>query len=87
MTFFYTTGEYLMKAHSLHELILAGEERPLLWKALRERTSPAVAEKEAGGLQPEIDPLILAGLLGIQDFVSMKPGNDPEDWNPGVTEP
>ena len=85
VTFFYTTGEYLMRARSLHELILASEERPLLWKALRERTLPAQAEKEGSGHQSEINPLILAELLGIHDFISIKPGNDPENWNPGVT--
>jgi hypothetical protein len=37
ITFFYTTGEYLLNAESINDLIVQSEERKILWKALRER--------------------------------------------------
>jgi hypothetical protein len=37
VTFFFTTGKYLLQAHTLADLIVAQEERRLLWQALRER--------------------------------------------------
>jgi hypothetical protein len=38
VTFLYTTGEYLLQAHSLHDLtVCEDEERKVLWRALRER--------------------------------------------------
>jgi len=37
LTFLYTTGERLLAATEINDLILQSEERELLWKALRER--------------------------------------------------
>ncbi len=37
LTFLYTTGERLMAAEEINDLIVQSEERELLWKALRER--------------------------------------------------
>jgi hypothetical protein len=37
LTFLYTTGEYLLRAHFIGDLILPPEERNFLWRALRER--------------------------------------------------
>jgi hypothetical protein len=37
LTFLYTTGERLLAASEINDLIIQSEERELLWKALRER--------------------------------------------------
>jgi hypothetical protein len=37
ITFFYTTGEYLLGARTVEDLVVETEERPILWRALRER--------------------------------------------------
>lgn len=65
ITFFYTTGEYLLGAETLKDLIVESDERQILWQALRERANRA-GEYTAGEL-PDLDlpPEILAALLGI----------------------
>jgi len=65
VTFFYTTGEYLLAARTLSDLILLEEDRRPIWQALRERASQS--QQYAAEL-PDIgiDPAILAALLGIQ---------------------
>ena len=64
ITFFYTTGEYLLKAQAIHDLIVQDEERNVLWQALRER---AESYPYRVGQLPEVDldPEVLAALLGI----------------------
>ncbi|MCC7116941.1 MAG: hypothetical protein IT310_00330 [Anaerolineales bacterium] len=37
LTFLYSTGEYLLNAKTLNDLVVQNEERDLLWKSLRER--------------------------------------------------
>ncbi len=37
LTFLYTTGEYLLKAQTLNDLVVQSDERHLLWQSLRER--------------------------------------------------
>ncbi|MBE3066975.1 MAG: hypothetical protein IMZ73_06035, partial [Chloroflexi bacterium] len=37
LTFLYTTGEYLLKAQTLNDLVVQSDERQLLWQSLRER--------------------------------------------------
>src|SRR5512135_3598974 len=37
ITFLYTTGEYLLRATKVNDLIVQSDERQLLWQALRER--------------------------------------------------
>jgi len=67
ITFFYTTGEHLRQAAAIRDLIVPSEERRILWQALRERASQAqnyVADKSTDF---EIDPTVLASLLGIKD--------------------
>ncbi len=61
--FFYTTGERLLAAATLDDLVVRDEERRLLWRALRERaeTSP---EEKAPPLE-ELPPEALAALLGL----------------------
>ena len=36
LTFLYTTGEYLLQAENLNDLVVQSEERRLLWRALRD---------------------------------------------------
>lgn len=66
ITFFYTTGEYLLHAQSLNELVVSSDERQLLWQSLRERAEQEQLYKTD---LPEIDlsPEILSALLGIRD--------------------
>lgn len=67
ITFFYTTGEYLLAAKTVNDLIIHTDERRLLWQALHERASQS--QKYAAIDLPEldIDPIMLAALLGIAD--------------------
>ena len=66
ITFLYTTGEYLLKACSLNDLVVQSEERPLLWRALRERAHRDLAQEDKDFPDLEIDPDTLARWLGIQ---------------------
>ncbi len=66
LTFLYTTGEYLLKAQTLHDLVVNADERQLLWKSLRERAQEAQQYK-ADLPQVEVDPALLAALLGIKE--------------------
>lgn len=67
ITFFYTTGERLLKAESLHDLVVQSEERRGLWDALRERAASDQAYRSRPA-DAEISPDILAALLGLRDF-------------------
>ena len=66
LTFLYTTGEYLLHAHLLNDLVVQNEERELLWKSLRER---AEQEQTYQTDLPAVDipPEVLIALLGIKD--------------------
>ena len=67
ITFFYTTGEYLLAAQTIHDLILAEEDRRPLWQALRERASHA--QQYASDIPDiEVDAALLASLLGIHSM-------------------
>jgi hypothetical protein len=67
ITFLYTTGEYLARARQLTDLIVEAEERQLLWRALRER---ALRQQDYKIEEPQdLDPKILAALLGIVDQI------------------
>jgi len=69
ITFLYTTGEYLLNAKTLNDLVVDADERQLLWRSLRERA-------ENGQLYridlPEVDipPEVLMALLGIKELES-----------------
>ncbi len=65
ITFLYTTGEYLMKAKTINELVVQSDERQLLWQALRERAEQGYYSLDL----PEIDipDEVLAILLGIKE--------------------
>lgn len=67
ITFFYTTGEYLMNARTLNDLVVAGDERALLWRSLRERAENAALYHT--DLPPaDLPPDVLLALLGINDL-------------------
>jgi hypothetical protein len=67
ITFLYTTGEYLLAAETVNDLIVHSEEREILWLALRERAN------QTGGYGMQdldeigLDPSTLAILLGISE--------------------
>lgn len=66
LTFLYTTGEYLLNAKLLNDLVVQNEERDLLWKSLRER---AESHQLYTVDLPEADlpPEVLIALLGIKE--------------------
>lgn len=65
VTFFYTTGEYLLRADTVNALVVQNDERRMLWQALRERASQA--QNYQAGLPPEmpVDAELLAALFGL----------------------
>ena len=65
-TFLYTTGEYLQQAREMTDLVVRSEERQTLWKALRERAGKSQAYAAEALPELELDPAILAALLGIR---------------------
>ena len=67
LTFLYTTGEYLLKAKTLNDLVVNSEERALLWKSLRDRAEHEQLYK-TDLPETDIPPEILANLLGIREF-------------------
>jgi hypothetical protein len=62
----YTTGEYLLRAKTLNDLVVDGDERQLLWHSLRERAENEQLYKTD---LPEVDipPEVLIALLGIKE--------------------
>ena len=67
LTFLYTTGEYLLKAKTLNDLVVDGDERQLLWRSLHERAENEQLYKTD---LPDVDipPEVLIALLGIKDI-------------------
>jgi hypothetical protein len=65
ITFFYTTGEYFIRAQTINDLIVQSDERQTLWQALRERgrDSNRYSTAELPGM--DISPDALALLLGL----------------------
>ncbi len=67
ITFLYTTGEYLLQARTLNELVVDDDERQLLWSSLRERAENEQLYKTD---LPEVNipPEVLIALLGIKEM-------------------
>ena len=65
ITFLYTTGEYLLRAATINDLVVQSDERQLLWQALRERAELGYGTQEL----PELDlsDEVLSFLLGIKE--------------------
>lgn len=74
ITFLYTTGERLLGALEINDLIVQSEERELLWKALRERGLQAERQYEhwRGG---EIDLALLCALGALGVSIGEPPTN------------
>lgn len=81
LTFLYTTGEYLLRAGRLNDLVVQSEERQLLWRSLRERALNGQAY-QAGLPDEDLPPEVLLALLGIKEpKVSYAPnGPKEEEW-------
>lgn len=73
MTFLYTTGEYLLHAETLNDLVVQSEERKTLWQALRERANQSQDYWAADLPGMDLDPSFMEMLLGISDLL---PGQD-----------
>lgn len=65
ITFLYTTGEYLLGATSVNDLVVQSGERQLLWQALRERANQQYESQDL----PDVDlpDDVLAILLGFKE--------------------
>ena len=78
MTFLYTTGEYLLKARSLNDLVVQDDERQFLWQSLRERAeNETLYQVELP--QGELPEDVLIALLGIHESSTpfdMEAGDD-----------
>jgi hypothetical protein len=80
LTFLYTTGEYLLKAHTLNDLVVQSDQRQLLWSSLRERAERSQSYKT--DLPPlDIPPDLLIGLLGIKEVQSKYDSTEKENGN------
>jgi len=69
VTFFYTTGEYLVNAATIRDLIINSDERQMLWQNLRERANNQQSYITNPLPQDELGPALLANLLGIEDLI------------------
>jgi hypothetical protein len=67
LTFLYSTGEYLLNAKKLNDLVVDGDERDLLWKSLRERAENEQLYK-TDLPEADIPPEVLLALLGIKEL-------------------
>jgi hypothetical protein len=70
LTFLYTTGEYLLKAEKLKDLVVQSEQRRLLWQALRERADQSQSYGEEQIPDLDIDPSLMVALLGIKNLLN-----------------
>jgi hypothetical protein len=67
ITFLYTTGEYLLNAITLNDLVVDGDERQVLWRSLRERAENEQLYK-TDLPEADIPPDVLMALLGIKEM-------------------
>ncbi len=66
LTFLYTTGEYLLRAKTLNDLVVDGDERQLLWRSLRERAENEQLYK-TDLPAADVPADVLMALLGIKE--------------------
>lgn len=74
ITFFYTTGEHIQTAETINDLLLASEERPIIWQALRDRATQNQEYIPEEISDINLDPTMLAALLGIDANLNSKEG-------------
>lgn len=77
ITFFYTTGDHLLRARTLHDLIVHDNERDLLWRALRERAQEAEGYR-ADLPEGDVPPEVLLALLGLHETAEIPPPSELE---------
>lgn len=65
LTFLYSTGQRLMEAQTLNELVVHAEERQVLWRSLRERALRSGKYKSHDLPELALDPQLLALLGGL----------------------
>lgn len=66
LTFLYTTGERLLAAQEINELVIQPREREFLWRALRERGPHAERDYHAPrGAEIDLAFLCTKGNLGV----------------------
>lgn len=75
LTFLYTTGDYLLNASTLNDLVVHSDERQLLWKSLRERATNAPLY-HTDLPAPDLPPEVLMALLGIKELEAQYNQND-----------
>lgn len=81
ITFLYTTGEYLLNAKSVNDLVVQSDERQLLWRSLRERAENEQLYK-VDLPEADIPPEALMALLGIHDVSKgSKVSEAPDDYD------
>ncbi|MFA5873183.1 MAG: hypothetical protein WC832_04395 [Anaerolineales bacterium] len=80
LTFLYTTGEYLLKAQTLNDLVVQSDERQLLWQSLRDRAENEQLYK-ADLPEADIPPEVLIALLGIKEVQSPYDAKEQENGN------
>jgi len=67
ITFLYTTGEYLLQAKTINDLVVNSDEREILWSSLRERAENEQLYK-TDLPKEDIPPDVLMALLGIKEL-------------------
>jgi hypothetical protein len=78
LTFLYTTGEYLLKAQTLNDLVVHSDERQLLWSSLRERAEQSQSY-ETDFPDLDIPPELLITLLGIKESKASYEREEPNE--------
>jgi hypothetical protein len=78
ITFFYTTGEYLLHAKTVNDLVVQSDERQLLWQSLRERAENEQLYK-VDLPEADIPPEVLMALLGIKEMQAPYGAKDQSD--------
>ena len=78
ITFLYTTGEYLLRAKTLNDLVVDGDERQVLWHSLRERAENEQLYK-ADLPEGDVPPEVLIALLGIKEVQGPYGADAPEE--------
>jgi hypothetical protein len=72
VTFLYTTGGYLARAHTVNDLVVHSDERDVLWQSLRDRAL-ASGRYHAAELSETAIDLLLLEFLGA---LAAMPGKD-----------
>jgi len=67
LTFLYTTGEYLLRARTLNDLVVQSDERQVLWQSLRERAENGQLYK-TDLPEEDLPAEVLRALLGIKEI-------------------